>query len=84
MRATASKRSRIADLVRRVFQNIVRLGSHDIEKHRFAGTVARAPDSLQSHAEQVVIVPPPRTLANLRRSFSPAVDQHIPSYLEVT
>ena len=52
---------------------------HDIEKHRFARAVACALDSLlqQSHAKQVVIVAPPRTLAYLRRSFSPAVDKLI-------
>ena len=53
--------------------------SHDIEKHRFARTVASALNSLlqQSRAEQVVIVAPPRTLADLRRSFSPAVEKLI-------
>ena len=52
---------------------------HDIEKHRFARAVASALNSLlqQSRAEQVVIVAPPRTLADLRRSFSPAVEKLI-------
>jgi len=52
---------------------------HDIEKHRFARTVASALDRLlqESHAERVVIVAPPRTLADLRRSFSPAVEKLI-------
>ena len=52
---------------------------HDIEKHRFARIVASALNSLlqQSRAEQVVIVAPPRTLADLRQSFSPAVEKLI-------
>ena len=52
---------------------------HDIEKHRFARAVADALDRLlqQSHAEQVVSVAPPRTLAELRRSFSPATEKLI-------
>ncbi|WGS21978.1 MULTISPECIES: host attachment family protein [unclassified Bradyrhizobium] len=52
---------------------------HDIEKRRFARTIASALDRLlqESHAERVVIVAPPRTLADLRRSFSPAVEKLI-------
>jgi protein required for attachment to host cells len=52
---------------------------HDIEKHRFARTVASALDRLlqESHAERVVIVAPPRTLADLRRSFSRTVEKLI-------
>jgi protein required for attachment to host cells len=52
---------------------------HDIEKRRFARTVANALDHLlhESHTERVVIVAPPRTLADLRRSFSPAVERLI-------
>jgi len=52
---------------------------HDIEKRRFARTIAGALDRLvlESHAERVVIVAPPRTLADLRRSFSPAVEKRI-------
>jgi protein required for attachment to host cells len=52
---------------------------HDLEKHRFARTVADALDRLlqQSQAERIVIVAPPRTLADLRRSFSPAVAKRI-------
>ena len=52
---------------------------HDIEKHRFARAVAGALDRLlrESHAERVVIVAPPRTLADLRRSFSPAIEKLI-------
>jgi protein required for attachment to host cells len=52
---------------------------HDIEKHRFARTVANALDRLlqEVHAERVVIVAPPRTLADLRRSLSPAVEKLI-------
>ena len=52
---------------------------HDIEKHRFTRAVACALNSLlqQSRAEHVVIVAPPRTLADLRQSFSPAVEKLI-------
>jgi protein required for attachment to host cells len=52
---------------------------HDLEKHRFARTVADTLDRLlqQSKAERIVIVAPPRTLADLRRSFSPAVAKRI-------
>jgi protein required for attachment to host cells len=52
---------------------------HDIEKHRFARAVTSALDRLveELQAERVVIVAPPRTLADLRRSFSPAVEKLI-------
>jgi protein required for attachment to host cells len=52
---------------------------HDIEKHRFARAIARALDRVlqELHAERVVIVAPPRTLADLRRSFSPTVERLI-------
>jgi protein required for attachment to host cells len=52
---------------------------HDIEKHRFARVVAAALDRLLQglRAERVVIVAPPRTLADLRRSLSPAVEKLI-------
>ncbi|VIO78659.1 host attachment protein [Bradyrhizobium ivorense] len=52
---------------------------HEIEKHRFARAVAGDLDRLlrQSHAERIVIVAPPRTLADLRRSFSPAIERRI-------
>lgn len=52
---------------------------HDIEKRRFVRTIASALDRLleESHAERLVIVAPPRTLADLRRSFSPAVERCI-------
>lgn len=52
---------------------------HDIEKRRFARTIATALDRLtqESRAERVVIVAPPRTLADLRRSYSPAVEKRI-------
>ena len=52
---------------------------HDIGKHRFARTIANALDRLldEAHAEQVVVVAPPRTLADLRQSFSPAVERRI-------
>ncbi|KWV52835.1 host cell attachment protein [Bradyrhizobium macuxiense] len=52
---------------------------HDIEKHRFVREVAGALDRLlrQSHVQRIVIVAPPRTLADLRRSFSPAIEKRI-------
>ncbi|KRQ09322.1 host attachment protein [Bradyrhizobium manausense] len=52
---------------------------HDIEKHRFARTVAGALDRLlrELQADRLVVVAPPRTLADLRRSFSPAVQKSI-------
>jgi protein required for attachment to host cells len=52
---------------------------HDIKKHRFARIVAGALDRLlrELQAERLVIVAPPRTLADLRRSFSPTVQRSI-------
>ena len=52
---------------------------HDIRKHRFACTVAGALDHLlrELHTKRLVIVAPPRTLADLRRSFSPTVQKFI-------
>jgi protein required for attachment to host cells len=52
---------------------------HDIEKHRFARAVASGLDRLleELHAERVVIVAPPRTLADLRRSISPTIEKLI-------
>jgi protein required for attachment to host cells len=52
---------------------------HDIEKHRFARTVASTLARLleESHLDRVVIVAPPRTLADLRRSYSSAVEKRI-------
>ncbi|QOG23336.1 host attachment family protein [Bradyrhizobium sp. SEMIA] len=52
---------------------------HDIEKHRFARTVAGALDRLlgELQTERLVIVAPPRTLADLRRSLSPTVQKSI-------
>ncbi len=52
---------------------------HDVEKHRFARTVAGALDRLlrELQTERLVIVAPPRTLADLRRSFSPTVQKSI-------
>ena len=52
---------------------------HDLEKHRFARTVAGALDRLlrELRAEHLVIVAPPRTLAELRRSFSATVQKSI-------
>lgn len=51
---------------------------HDIEKHRFARTITSALARLleESHSERVVVVAP-RTLADLRRSYSPAVEKRI-------
>src|SRR6201996_7963867 len=52
---------------------------HDLEKHRFARAVAGALDRLlrELQAERLIIIAPPRTLADLRRSFSPAVQKSI-------
>ena len=52
---------------------------HDIKKHRFARTVASALDRLlrELQTKRLVIVAPPRTLADLRRSFSPTVQKSI-------
>jgi protein required for attachment to host cells len=52
---------------------------HDIKKHRFARNVAGALDRLlrELQTKRLVIVAPPRTLADLRRSFSPAVQKSI-------
>jgi protein required for attachment to host cells len=52
---------------------------HDIEKHRFARTVAGALDRFlrELQTEHLVIIAPPRTLADLRRSFSPTVQKSI-------
>ncbi|MGY3505141.1 host attachment protein [Bradyrhizobium sp. USDA 4471] len=52
---------------------------HDVEKHRFARTVAGALDRFlrELQTEHLVIIAPPRTLADLRRSFSPAVQKSI-------
>lgn len=52
---------------------------HDIKKHRFARTVAGALDRLLRELEtkRLVVVAPPRTLADLRRSFSPTVQKSI-------
>lgn len=52
---------------------------HDIEKHRFTRTVAGALDRFLSElkAEHVVIVAPPRTLADLGRSLSQTVQDSI-------
>ena len=52
---------------------------HDIKKRRFARTVASALDRLlrELQTKRLVIVAPPRTLADLRRSFSPTVQKSI-------
>lgn len=52
---------------------------HDVEKHRFARTVAGALDRFlrERQTEHLVIIAPPRTLADLRRLFSPTVQKSI-------
>ncbi|MCP3440580.1 host attachment protein [Bradyrhizobium sp. CCGUVB14] len=52
---------------------------HDVEKHKFARTVAGALDRFlrELQTEHLVIIAPPRTLADLRRSFSPTVQRSI-------
>ena len=48
---------------------------HDIEEHRFARTVAAAMEQLvrTSKAKALIVVAPPRTLADLRNAFHPDV-----------
>jgi protein required for attachment to host cells len=50
---------------------------HDIGKHRFARTVASALGRLlqESNAERIVLIAPPRTLADLRQSLPSAVEK---------
>ena len=52
---------------------------HDIEEHRFARRVAAAVNDLvrTKNVKALVIAAPPRTLAELRRSFHDAVRQCI-------
>jgi protein required for attachment to host cells len=52
---------------------------HDIEEHRFARRVAAATEELirTTHVEALVVAAPPRTLAELRRSFDDVVKQRI-------
>jgi protein required for attachment to host cells len=52
---------------------------HDIEAHRFADQVADALESLvrERGVRSLVIVAPPRTLAELRRVFRPDVKRRI-------
>ncbi len=48
---------------------------HELEKHRFAEHVAGAMERLvhAREAKTIVVVAPPRTLADLRQAFHPAV-----------
>ena len=48
---------------------------HDLEEHRFARTVAAAMEQLvrTSKATTLIVVAPPRTLAELRNAFHPDV-----------
>jgi protein required for attachment to host cells len=52
---------------------------HDIEAHRFAREVAGALESIvrEKPIPAIVVAAPPRTLAELRRSFHPDVEKHI-------
>jgi protein required for attachment to host cells len=52
---------------------------HNIEAHRFADQVAAALQHIvrERHVKAVVIVAPPRTLAELRRVLHPDVEKHI-------
>ncbi|GAB1716796.1 MAG: hypothetical protein NTAFB05_18380 [Nitrobacter sp.] len=52
---------------------------HDIEEHRFARTVAEAMEQMvrTSKAKAVVVVAPPKTLADLRSAFHPEVKARI-------
>lgn len=44
---------------------------HDLAEARFAGDVAKAFEQAAAQAKAVIVVAPPRTLAELRRQFSP-------------
>ena len=48
---------------------------HDIEEHRFARTVAAAMEQMvrTSKAKALIVVAPPKTLAELRTAFHPDV-----------
>lgn len=48
---------------------------HELEKHRFAGRVATAMEGLvrTQGIEKIIIVAPPRTLADLRQAFHASV-----------
>lgn len=52
---------------------------HELEKHRFADRVAAAMEQLvrAKKAKAVIVVAPPRTLAELRRVFHADVQQRI-------
>lgn len=52
---------------------------HELEKHRFAAHVAAALERLvrAQNAKTIVVVAPPRTLADLRHAFHPDVKDRI-------
>jgi protein required for attachment to host cells len=52
---------------------------HDIEEHRFARAVAAALDKMvrERAVKALIVVAPPRTLAELRQSFHPQVKSRI-------
>jgi protein required for attachment to host cells len=52
---------------------------HDLEEHRFAQRVAAAMERLvrERHTKALVVVAPPRTLAELRQAFHADVKQRI-------
>jgi len=52
---------------------------HDLEEHRFARTVADALEKFvrEANIKSLVIVAPPRTLADLRNSFHDSIKQRI-------
>ncbi len=57
---------------------------HDIEEHRFAQRVAAAAEQLvrTQHVKALLVAAPPRTLAELRRSFHDDVKQRIVAELD--
>lgn len=52
---------------------------HDLEEHRFAQDVAATLEKMvrERGVEHLIVVAPPRTLAELRKSFHPDVKQRI-------
>ena len=52
---------------------------HDLEEHKFAREVASALETLvrSNHSPALVIVAPPRTLAEMRRAFHDDVKKKI-------
>ena len=57
---------------------------HDIEEHKFARRVAAAAEELvrTKHVKALLVAAPPRTLAELRRSFHDDVKQRIVAELD--